>query len=286
MFYGAIESNGRHNLHDLFLHFRSPLDVEAYILSILQRNPASMSSHGHDRGKGSGPPQSPVIPGAVPDVVENTMETPAASTSTSSNNHITGSSSSLADPSFLRRPSFKSSGTSEGCAQGVAAVEASGSGPGRDDDGGLDDSNKGLSTGVAAVSATNINRGGLSLRLDAPIKGKSTQGIRESGIRSGSGIGVKYVESDGRRSNHPSTPAPCVGGEKGKMVRGDGPVSSGTFMYQSQLPKLQVPPLEDTLSRYLLAVQPLLSPEAFLRTKAVVEEVSEYLIFIFRRSNV
>ncbi|CBN76625.1 Carnitine O-acyltransferase [Ectocarpus siliculosus] len=43
-------------------------------------------------------------------------------------------------------------------------------------------------------------------------------------------------------------------------------------MHQSRLPKLQVPPLGDTLGRYLGAVAPLLSPEAFAVTKGVVQE--------------
>lgn len=220
-----------------------------------------MSRHSHDRDKRSGPPQPTVIPGAVPDAVENT---PAVSTSTSSTNQITGSSSlNQSDPFFLRRPS---AGTSEGRVQ---AAEVSESGPGQGDGGGLS-----LNTGVTATSEVvsfhaSGDREGLSLVHDEPIKDKITQGIRESVIGSGSDVGMEYVESDGRSSSH------RVGGEKGKRGPGDGVVSSGTFMFQSQLPKLQVPPLEDTLSRYLLAVQPLLSPEAFLRTKAVVEEVSD-----------
>lgn len=49
--------------------------------------------------------------------------------------------------------------------------------------------------------------------------------------------------------------------------------TEGTFRYQSSLPKLKVPLLGETLEKYLDAVAPLLSPEAFSRTKAVVEEV-------------
>lgn len=49
--------------------------------------------------------------------------------------------------------------------------------------------------------------------------------------------------------------------------------TEGTFRYQSSLPKLKVPLLDETLEKYLDAVAPLLSPEAFSRTKAVVEEV-------------
>lgn len=53
--------------------------------------------------------------------------------------------------------------------------------------------------------------------------------------------------------------------------------TKGTFRYQSSLPKLEVPLLDETLAKYLDAVAPLLSPEAFSRTKAVVEEVGESL---------
>lgn len=213
-----------------------------------------MSSHSHDRDKRSGSSQPTVIPGAVLDVVEveNTTETASVSTSTSSTNQITGSCGiNQSDQFFLQR---LSSGISEGRVQ---AAEASESGPGRGDDGGL-------WTGVTATS----DRGGLSLVHDGPIKGKITQGTGEAGIGSGSDAGMECVENDGPSSNH------RVGGEKSTRGPGGGPISSGTFMFQSQLPKLQVPPLEDTLSRYLLAVQPLLSPEEFLRTNAVVEKVS------------
>lgn len=52
-----------------------------------------------------------------------------------------------------------------------------------------------------------------------------------------------------------------------------GGKSEGTFRHQSELPRLAVPPLEETLDRYLKAVAPLLSEEAFSRTQAVVEVV-------------
>lgn len=53
----------------------------------------------------------------------------------------------------------------------------------------------------------------------------------------------------------------------------DHRVSGRTFMFQAQLPKLEVPSLEDTLRRYLDAVEPLLSSQAFETTKALVDEV-------------
>ncbi|CAN0481838.1 unnamed protein product, partial [Ectocarpus sp. 8 AP-2014] len=64
------------------------------------------------------------------------------------------------------------------------------------------------------------------------------------------------------------------GGESNSVGEGaTPPATRGTFMHQSRLPKLQVPHLGDTLGRYLGAVAPLLSPEAFAVTKGVVQEV-------------
>jgi carnitine O-acetyltransferase len=37
----------------------------------------------------------------------------------------------------------------------------------------------------------------------------------------------------------------------------DGPTDGETFKYQSQLPKLPIPKLEDTARRYLAALKPL-----------------------------
>ena len=44
------------------------------------------------------------------------------------------------------------------------------------------------------------------------------------------------------------------------------------FKYQSSLPKLPVPPLKQTLERYLHSVRPLLSDDDFQITKGAVEE--------------
>ena len=50
-------------------------------------------------------------------------------------------------------------------------------------------------------------------------------------------------------------------GPKGDMLK-----------YQPSLPKLPVPPLHQSLQKYLRAVQPLVSDEEFKRTCRVVEE--------------
>lgn len=60
---------------------------------------------------------------------------------------------------------------------------------------------------------------------------------------------------------------------------GSDPEAPGdTFRFQPQLPKLQVPPLDDTLGRYLDVVEPLLSPKAFERTRALVKEVRSWVM--------
>ena len=46
----------------------------------------------------------------------------------------------------------------------------------------------------------------------------------------------------------------------------------GMFKYQSTLPKLPVPPLQQTLKKYLKAVRPLVNDEEFENTSKVVEE--------------
>ena len=50
-------------------------------------------------------------------------------------------------------------------------------------------------------------------------------------------------------------------GPKGDMLK-----------YQSSLPKLPVPPLQQSLQKYLKAVQPLLNNEEFKKTCRIVEE--------------
>ena len=74
------------------------------------------------------------------------------------------------------------------------------------------------------------------------------------------------------------------GGSEGAKARENGgtsaaaPSATGTFMNQSRLPKLEIPSLGETLQRYLGAVAPLLSPEAFAVTKDVVKKVSDVLL--------
>ncbi|CAG8481244.1 17884_t:CDS:2 [Funneliformis caledonium] len=48
-----------------------------------------------------------------------------------------------------------------------------------------------------------------------------------------------------------------------------------TFQYQTQLPKLPIPPLEDTLKRYLAVVKPLQREKDHLQTIAAVEQFLE-----------
>ena len=50
-------------------------------------------------------------------------------------------------------------------------------------------------------------------------------------------------------------------GPKGDMLK-----------YQSSLPKLPVPPLQQSLKKYLKAVQPLVNDEEFKKTCRIVEE--------------
>lgn len=48
-----------------------------------------------------------------------------------------------------------------------------------------------------------------------------------------------------------------------------------TFASQHKLPKLPVPPLEDTCKRYLRALEGLQDPENHAKTKEVVKEFME-----------
>ena len=52
-------------------------------------------------------------------------------------------------------------------------------------------------------------------------------------------------------------------------------LSSHTFVYQSSLPKLPIPSLEDTCSRYLRALSALQTPEEHRETQRVVQEFLE-----------
>lgn len=88
----------------------------------------------------------------------------------------------------------------------------------------------------------------------------------------GAGTGGRSL---GRRSSAPLLSARSSSGGGG-AERGTGSDAGdmGTFRHQASLPKLEVPALEETLDRYLGAVAPLVSAEAFARTKTVVEEVN------------
>ena len=50
------------------------------------------------------------------------------------------------------------------------------------------------------------------------------------------------------------------------------PTPSRTFAGQSKLPKLPVPPLEETCKRYIHALEELQTPEEHEKTKRVVNE--------------
>ena len=255
-----------------------------------------MSSRDNESGSGSGTPQSfdtTIL--AVSDEEANTEEAPA--TSTSFITSIENDNSNVAEPSLLQRPISKSS-TSDDCVCFHGATKGLRLGDGPDDEN-FGKSNTFLSTPAANSASearyfpvcscstqststnaesddailenTNTIHGDASSIHDLPREGSSTRGIRDLG--SLPNVGLEGAESDSRRSSHPSPSAASVAGEKSERFGGDDSVTTGTFRYQSCLPKLQVPPLEETLSRFLLTAQPLLSPEAFSRTKAVVEEV-------------
>lgn len=49
----------------------------------------------------------------------------------------------------------------------------------------------------------------------------------------------------------------------------------GTFQYQSSLPKLPVPKLQETLQKYLTSAHVLVDDEQFLKTEAIVKEFGQ-----------
>lgn len=49
-------------------------------------------------------------------------------------------------------------------------------------------------------------------------------------------------------------------------------MTEGTFQFQSKLPCLPVPSLEETCDKYLKSSIPFLTPSEFERTKKIVEE--------------
>ncbi len=52
----------------------------------------------------------------------------------------------------------------------------------------------------------------------------------------------------------------------------DGELEKRTFKYQEKLPKLPIPPLEDTCKRYLKALEALQDETEHATTKAAVED--------------
>ena len=52
-------------------------------------------------------------------------------------------------------------------------------------------------------------------------------------------------------------------------------MGGSTFAYQEKLPKLPVPPLEETCKRYLRALEALQDEKEHVQTKAAVEEFLE-----------
>jgi len=52
-------------------------------------------------------------------------------------------------------------------------------------------------------------------------------------------------------------------------------ISGKTFKYQKSLPKLPVPPLEDTLNKYLNTLRPILSSSAYVQAEAAVHEFAK-----------
>ena len=65
---------------------------------------------------------------------------------------------------------------------------------------------------------------------------------------------------------------------KGPPPKAPYPAGSRTFAAQSKLPKLPIPPLEETCQRYLRALEPLQDEEEHVATKeAVAEFLSAYI---------
>lgn len=121
---------------------------------------------------------------------------------------------------------------------------------------------------VGRSGTTPVHANGTSSRASSVAAAASTSSRRTSAR--GGGTATRKAPGLGRRGGE-------AGAHKQQSVRAteedSGNREGETFKYQSRLPKLEVPPLEETLNRYLGAVAPLLSPQAFLRTKAIVEEV-------------
>lgn len=95
-----------------------------------------------------------------------------------------------------------------------------------------------------------------------PLQRNSTTVIKAKFPATSSLIARRLQSTTAMPSPHPATSnAAAADRAPGKL-----------FEFQSQLPKLPVPSLEETLPKYLRTVEPLLSKEDFAQTKQVVEE--------------
>lgn len=120
------------------------------------------------------------------------------------------------------------------------------------------------SSAPAAVSAASV--GGMAAVAKANIKkgwGPRQRTMAETAV-------LARADSKGAEDGG------CGDGSSG-VEAAPAATGTGTFMNQPRLPKLEIPPLAETLQRYLGAVAPLLSPEAFAVTKDVVKEVRRRL---------
>lgn len=120
---------------------------------------------------------------------------------------------------------------------------------------------------VGRSGTTPVHASGTSSRASSAAAAASTSSRRTS-ARGGVTV-TRKAPGLGRGAGAGAHKQQSVGATEEDSDNREG----GTFRYQSRLPKLEVPPLEETLNRYLGAVAPLLSPQAFSRTKAIVEEV-------------
>jgi hypothetical protein len=85
-------------------------------------------------------------------------------------------------------------------------------------------------------------------RQQRAVKSAISQGARMfSGVVNNDGVGGTIVQSGVDARN------------------------KGTLQYQNTLPKMPIPPLEDTMARYLERTLPYLSPEQQVKTRASVK---------------
>lgn len=133
---------------------------------------------------------------------------------------------------------------------------------------------------TAARRGDGAGDGGHALRASAqklpPSSSDETAAVARAVLKSGRGGGGRTVREAAALAQGGGDDLHADGGCGG----GDGstPAPVGTFANQSRLPILEIPTLAETLERYLAAVAPLLSKEAFLVTKGLVEEVRVFLV--------